>query len=146
MRQAAGFTLIEALIVVALVSIIAAVSAPAVTTALEQYNVISASQQVASTIRAARMQAVATNTALRVRFDYPSAGRYQVVLNADGVTAVGEVQLLPDDISFVDGFTDLQFSTAGRLLNAGAANIVVTNGNAEHDKTITISTSGRVQL
>jgi prepilin-type N-terminal cleavage/methylation domain-containing protein len=141
MRRTAGFTLIEILIVVALIAVLAGATAPAVTTAMEQYNVNSAGQQVVSTIRAARFQAVARNQTLQVRFNYPAAGQYQVVDTA--LNAVGEVQRLPDGITF-GGFTNLQITTTGRVTTA--SNIVVTNGSAEHDRTIAVSTSGRVQL
>jgi prepilin-type N-terminal cleavage/methylation domain-containing protein len=142
MRQAAGFTLIEILIVVALISVLAGTAAPIVAEGIRQYAINSAGQQVASTIRAARFQAVARNQTLQVRFDYPAAGQYQVVDTA--LNAVGEVQRLPDGITFGAGFTNLQISNAGRM--TAASNIVVTNGSAEHDRTIVVSTSGRIQL
>jgi prepilin-type N-terminal cleavage/methylation domain-containing protein len=141
MRQAAGFTLIEILVVMALIAVLAGAAAPTVTTALELYNINSAGQQVASTIRAARFQAVARNGTLQVRFNYPAAGQYQVVDTA--LNAVGEVQRLPDGITF-GGFTNLQITNTGRM--AAVSNIVVTNGNAAQDRTIVVSTSGRIQL
>lgn len=144
MRQAAGFTLIEILIVVALISVLAGTAAPIVAEGIRQYAINSAGQQVASTIRAARFQAVARNQTLAVRFDYPAAGQYQVVDTATPPNAVGEVQRLPDGITFGVGFTNLQISNAGRM--TAASNIVVTNGSAEHDRTIVVSTSGRIQL
>lgn len=146
MRAAsAGFSLIEILIVVALIAVLAGTAAPIVAEGVRQYAINSAGQQVASTIRAARFQAVARNQELRVRFNYPAAGQYQVVLNSNGTTPVGEVQLLPSGISF--GMpTDLQFRTTGRLLNVGAVTFVVTNGNAAQDRTIAVSTSGQVRL
>ncbi|MBI3046961.1 MAG: GspH/FimT family pseudopilin [Acidobacteria bacterium] len=147
MRRAAGFTLIELLIVVALVAILGAVTVPQVAEGLERYAVISAGQQVASTIRAARFQAVGKNTQLRVRFNYPAAGQYQVVLHSNGTTAMGEVQQLPGGVSFQAGFADVAFDTNGRRpTGALASTIVVTNGNAADDRTVTVSTSGRVQL
>ena len=127
MRNTAGFTLIEALVVMALISVLAGMTAPTVSAGMERYEVISASQQVAGTIRSARYQAVGKNMILKVRFDYPDAGQFQIV-DADD-TAVGSVQNLDDDIQFGD-FTDLEFSTSGRLTSGVAASIVITNGDA----------------
>ena len=147
MRHAAGFTLIEILVVVAIVSILAAVTMPTVAGAMDRYYILSAGQQVASTIRAARVQAVGKNMQLRVRFNYPAAGQYQVVRHSDGTTAVGQVQILPRDVSFQDGAADIAFDTNGRLTTGSvAAAIVVTNGTAADNRTINVSTSGRVQL
>lgn len=142
--ESAGFSLIEILIVVALIAVLAGTAAPIVAEGVRQFAINSAGQQVASTIRTARFQAVARNTGLRVRFNYPAAGQYQVVDTAS--VAVGDVQLLPTGISF-GASTDLDISTAGRVTTAGTPlTIVVTNGTAEHDRTITVSASGRVQL
>jgi prepilin-type N-terminal cleavage/methylation domain-containing protein len=143
MRNSAGFTLIETLLVVAVISILAGMTAPAVSAGMDRYEVISASQQVAGTIRTARYQAVGKNMILKVRFDFPEVGQFQIV-DADD-NPVGVVQYLDDDIAFGD-FTDLEFSTAGRLTSGVAASIVVTNGNAEHNRTVVVSKNGQVEL
>ena len=111
---------------------------------MDRYEMISTGQQVTSTIRSARFQAVARNTALRVRFDYPATGQYQVVLDSNGTTAICAMQYLPDGVTF-GASTDVAFDIAGRV-TTGAATIVVTNGNADYDRTTSVSTSGQVQL
>ncbi|MBI4888900.1 MAG: prepilin-type N-terminal cleavage/methylation domain-containing protein [Acidobacteria bacterium] len=141
MRGTAGFTLIEALIVVALIGVMAAIAAPAVTAGIDRYTILSAGQQVVSTIRTARVQAVATNMILVVRFDYPDTGQYQIVDASNA--AIGGVKTLASGISFSDGTTDVQFTTSGR---ANATTVVVTNGTADYDRTITVSISGQVKL
>jgi prepilin-type N-terminal cleavage/methylation domain-containing protein len=143
MRNTAGFTLIEALVVMALISVLAGMTAPAVSAGIDRYEVISASQQVAGTIRTARYQAVGKNMILRVRFDYPEAGQFQIV-DADDA-AIGLVQYLDDDIQFGD-FTDLEFSTSGRLTSGVAATIVITNGDADQNRTVVVSKNGQVEL
>lgn len=143
MRNTAGFTLIEALVVMALISVLAGMTAPTVSAGMERYEVISASQQIAGTIRTARYQAVGKNMILKVRFDYPEAGQFQIV-DADD-NAVGSVQNLDDDIQF-DDFTDLEFNTAGRLTSGVAASIVITNGDAANDRMIVVSKNGKVEM
>jgi hypothetical protein len=108
---------------------------------LKRYELITASQQVVSTIRSARLQAVSKNMVLKVRFDFPEGGQYQVVDAAD--MAVGGVQSLSGDITF-GGFTDVEFTTAGRL--AAPITITVSNGEEAQDRTISVSASGQVRL
>src|SRR6185436_1457907 len=107
-----GFSLVELLIVVALVATMAAIVVPSVQGAIAQYDLLTSGQQVVSTIRAARIQAVSRNQILKVRFDFPAAGQYQVVDAIDA--AVGLPQTLGGQITF-GAFTDVQFTTAGRL-------------------------------
>jgi prepilin-type N-terminal cleavage/methylation domain-containing protein len=136
-----GFSLIELLIVVGLVAVLGAMTAPVMAGAIKRYELITSGQQVVSTIRSARLQAVAKNMVLKVRFDFPEDGQYQVVDAAD--VAVGSVLTLGEDITF-GGFTDVQFTTAGRI--AAPVTITVTNGNVEQDGTINVSASGQVRL
>jgi hypothetical protein len=55
------------------------------------------------------------------------------------------VQHLDDDIQFGD-FTDLEFSTSGRLTSGVAASIVITNGDAANDRSVVVSKNGQVEL
>lgn len=142
-----GFTLIEILIVVALIGVLAGIAAPTVAAGIEQFNIISAGQQVASTLRAARFQAIARNRNVRVLFNSPAAGQYETEVwnTATSVwDSLTTSQSLPNDVSFGDGVVNITIDTQGRITPATA--ITVTNGNVEHDRTITVSTSGRIAL
>jgi prepilin-type N-terminal cleavage/methylation domain-containing protein len=145
LARADGFTLIELMIVAALVAVMAGIAIPAIAGAMSQYTVISASQQVVSTIRSARVQAVGKNQILKVNFD-PAAGTLQVQDAAD--QPIGPPTALPVGALFVAADTDVQFDTSGRLVAAIAApvTVVVGNGDAARNRTITITRSGRVQL
>jgi prepilin-type N-terminal cleavage/methylation domain-containing protein len=136
-----GFSLVEIMIVVALVATMAAITVPSVQGAIQRYDLLTSGQQVVSTIRAARIQAVSRNQILKVRFDFPAAGQYQVVDAVDA--AVGLPQTLGSQITF-GAFTDVQFTTAGRL--AAPVVIRVTNGTAAQDRIINVSASGQVRL
>jgi hypothetical protein len=121
---------------------------PATIGAMSRYALITASQQVVSTIRAARVQAVGQNRVARVRFNFPAAGQYQVLDSADA--ALGSVQTLPNNSAFGAISGAVEFNTSGRATHVGGGpapvTIVVSNGDATQDRTITISASGRVQL
>jgi len=138
-----GFSLIELMIVVGLVAVLAAMTIPQMAGAIKQYELLTAGQQVVSTVRAARLQAVAKNMALTVRFDYPAAGQFQVVETADLVTPVGTPLTLGNDVAF-DNPTDVDFTTSGRI--AAPITVTVTNGDDDYDRTISVSPSGQVRL
>jgi prepilin-type N-terminal cleavage/methylation domain-containing protein len=139
-----GFSLIEVMLVGALVALMAGISVPAIAAAMKRYTVITAGQQVASTIRAARTQAVGKNQALHVHVDV--GNRSYQILDADN-EAVGPLMLLPAGAVFVGADTDIRFNTSGRLNPAlGEMSIVVGDGDDANNRTITVTTSGRVQL
>ena len=142
MRTQAGFTLIEVLIVVGLIAVIGGASAPIVAGAMTRYNITSAAQQVTSTIRAARFQAVGRNLALKVRLNFPAAGQYQIVRDADDAP-IGPAQALPVGIAF-EAPVDLRVGTNGRFV--ADANFNITNGTDAYDRTITVSDTGNVAL
>ena len=143
-----GFSLIELMIVVALVAVLAGIAVPATTSAMSRYALITASQQVVGTIRNARVQAVGKNRVTRVRFNFPAAGQYQVLDSADA--ALGSVQFLANGATFGAVSGAVEFNPSGRATHVGGGpapvTLVVSNGVAEQDRTITISASGRVLL
>lgn len=142
---------------------------------MKRFSLISASQQVVSTIRLARYQAVGKNKTLRVRFNCPAADQYRIVeLTGDaGIDGAGNrcdetvypfpapdanpatlpnldgaVQYLPNGADFSAVSGDLEINTSGRvtaLAGALPATIEVSNQDAE-TKTIRVSASGRVEL
>lgn len=74
MRSEHGFTLIEILIVVAFIGITAAISVPVFIESNARNRLWTASEQIGSTIRQARLKAITQNTTYRVAFDCPSTG------------------------------------------------------------------------
>ena len=143
-RTDEGFSLIEALVTVALVSVLAGIVVPSVAAGMARYEVISASQQIVSTVRRARFEAVAQNRVHYVRFD-TDADEYQIRRMEGGVEVDADAaQSLPQTIAFADGAEDIQINADGRV--AAARTITITNGDADNNQTITVSASGRVQL
>ena len=78
-KDDAGFSVIEVVVVASVTMITVGLAAPSITGAIETYRFNSDVQNVAATIRSARYKAVASNVALRVRFNCPTTGHMRVV-------------------------------------------------------------------
>ena len=78
-RSDAGFTLVDIMMVVAIAGVVAGVSVPSITAAMQRFALHGARQTVAAEIRLARFMAVSTNRTVRVRFNCPGPGQFRVV-------------------------------------------------------------------
>ena len=145
MRKDSGFTLIELMVVIAIVAILASVTVPNLIAWLPKYRVGSAARNVMSAVEFARLQAIRENSDVDVNFDY-AADRVTVV-NTGGQTLRRlqwrpEIDLidpgLPDGLGALLQFDGRGFAnasgrvTVGNTMDAGVSrNIIVTlGGNA----------------
>ena len=124
-RRDRGFTLLEMLVVVAIVAIMAAVSLPSIGTYIRNYKIKGASQEVAGEVTSARSKAIMSNTNAGVSFVAVDADSYRWVHEdlAAG-EQLGLLKDLPIGIRFVASGTanagpSHPLSAARRLLHAG---------------------------
>lgn len=136
-----GYTLMDMVTSIVLGMIVLGMAAPATSKILNQYRLRGAASQIAFELSRARMQAVAQNKFVRVRFT--DSGTYVLETSQDGGTyeAAGGTVSLPDGVNLVsDGATSLTFNRQGFVQNNMALSIQNPNGQ----KTISMNSIGRV--
>lgn len=159
-RSEPGFTLIELLVVLALISIPVGVAIPTLSGSTARNSVWTASEQIGSQIRQARLKAISRNTRFRVRFDCPAAGQFrvlQVTGNAAIDNAAGRcsatqtydsgVFQMPANVSYGDDPPLLEVNGRGTFSsdNGIPSTITVTyTGNGTTSRSLSMSATGQI--
>lgn len=152
----AGFSLIEMIVVVALVGLLAAVGLPSMQDWLDRYRVRTAAEQLASLIQLQRMRAVSQNTDFSIDFD-ANAGSYTLYQGdaATGTALEPQAHTLPMGVLF-SGNADpvnvpsdeMIFHADGSLNNSTATTdtIYLANNNGDIFLLSINRSTGRVQV
>src|SRR4030042_1810717 len=102
-----GFTIIEVIVVVAIIGIIAAVGIPGFSKWLPNYRLRLAAQEILSGFQLAKTTAIKRNTNCTVIFSVPSIGRY---VNVGGVNY--------EYVIFVDSDRDLEYDAGEQIIRS----------------------------
>ncbi len=141
-----GFTLVEMMIVIALLAIIAAIAAPNFQTYMAQRRLNGAARQVMTDLMDARMKAVSENNQFKVFF--LDTHQYKVLddENNNGTEDTGETSVTKDIQSDYPGVT-LSASAHPIFYPRGTAwGTTVTLTNTSGSKSVSVSTAGRVKI
>jgi len=152
-KSGAGFTLLEMLIVVAVLAVIGALSANYLTSYQKDLNLDKDSSQIFNYLEEARNKSLAKedNKAWGIHFENPASGSdffelYSTDTNYAGGT-VSEKIYLSSGVVFSDpatgNSTDIQFSKLSATI-VSATSVTIVSQTSNNTKTITVNTEGRV--
>ncbi|MDD5724076.1 MAG: GspH/FimT family pseudopilin [Syntrophales bacterium] len=141
-----GFTLVEIMIVIAVMAILAAIAAPNFQTYMTQRRLNGAARQVMTDMMEARMRAATQNNQFRIFF--LDNHRYQVLDddNNNNLVTVGETSVTRDiqneypDVS-LNATADPIFYPRG---TAFGATVTITNSGGSKD--VRVASTGRVRI
>ena len=144
-----GFTLIEMMMVIAIIAIMSAVAIPAFMSMLPGMRLNGAARQVMTDLMAARMDAVKQNNRFRVFFNSPGTNQYQILDDDDndGTADTGEA-ITTKNIQ--DNYSDVTFSSTNNPIFTprGTATSLptITLQNPSGTKSVSVSIAGRVKI
>lgn len=145
-----AFTLVELMIVIAIIGIVSAIAAPNFRTYMAERRLSGAARMVMSDLMAARQKAVSMNQ--RVKVSFVSNHSYEIWNDADNNKNVADNEgedvvrdIRPDyyDVTLSSN-TNPEFMPNGMVL--AATNGTVTLSNTTGSKQVTTSSAGRVRI
>ncbi len=141
-----GFSLIEVVVVIALMAIIAAFVAPNFMNMMVQRRLNGAARQIMSELMNARMQAVSQQNAFKISF--PSNHEYTILDDDDndGVADTGE-SIQTKDIQ--SDYYDVTLNSTANVIfsGRGTANLAtITVSNSAGSKNVNVEITGYVKI
>lgn len=146
MMNPKGITLIELVVVMAIIAIGAALTTPNISGWLPSYRLRSATRDVVSIMRVAQLKAVSNNTSHRVTFNTVNDSYVLEYQNTGGgwVTE-GETQSLPTGVKFN---TNLAGNITTFLPNSTATdgNVTLNNNKGANKRIRLLGLTGRIRI
>jgi prepilin-type N-terminal cleavage/methylation domain-containing protein len=137
-RGAKGVTLIELVVVMAIVAIMALFMAPAIGEWVDNFRIRQAARDISSTLQQAKMQTISTRTQHSVTFT-PGTGSTPATYQ---LTPGGNVTQVPRGVNITAGGT-ISFNSDGTSPVNGTITINNTKGKQYQ---VSVSATGRIQM
>ena len=144
--RAAGFTLIELMIIVSILSIAGALAVPQYLQWNARIQLRAAASEIASTLTLARIAAMNRNRSVDVNVQtLGGVVRVSAVETTSGLSVLPSQSMMPSVISVVGGPITVSFSSLGTRTSAGNAMQTVALCNSYHQQyEVQIITAGKV--
>jgi prepilin-type N-terminal cleavage/methylation domain-containing protein len=144
--HAAGFTLVELMITVAVIGIVSSVTAVNVLREIPHYRLTNAASQLAWTFRGLRMRAIGQHHAVTVTFTNSHVYTVWTDRNDNGISDSGEVQTIDINGAYpgvqLASTADATFNPTGTVTNLPT----ITLTNPTGSKTLTMNILGEVTI
>jgi len=148
-HKKAGFTLIELMIVIAIMAILAGIAAPNFQTYMTQRRLNGAARQVMTDLMAARMKAVSLNQKVKVSFG--SNHTYQIWNDADCNRTVADNEGEDIERDIHPDYHDVTFSASANPVfqtrgTATISTITLTLTSSSESKDVKVYLTGRIKI
>jgi len=145
LRRRKGFTLIETVVVMAIIGIVSAIAIPQMGTLMDRYRLNGAARLIWADLQNARMTAIKENRSIRAEFDF-LAHTYSFFRVETGETILtrnlnGEY---PTISAYKTNGGSITFTSTGETLNNVNASVITLGPSAS--KTIEIKETGRIAI
>lgn len=159
MGDTRGFTILELLMVTAVLGIVAAMAIPAMNNAVERNKVFTTAELVAAQVREARLAAITRNAPVRVRFNC-AGGRAMRLLAVTGDPSIdnasnrcdltqptdGSPVFLPENVTLSASSPLLEVDGRGFITSIGGTMpLFLSVNNGSHTRTVAVTGTGRVR-
>ena len=145
LRRKKGFTLVETIVVIAIVGVVSAIAIPQMRTLMDSYRLDGAARLIWADLQNARMTAIKENRSIRAEFDF-LAHTYSFFRVDTGDTILtrnlnGEY---PTISAYKSSGGSITFTSTGVTLNNVNATVITVGPSAS--KTIEIKETGRIAI
>jgi type IV fimbrial biogenesis protein FimT len=158
MKKESGFTMLELLIIIAMLGVVAAIAVPNFLGILPTYRLKSATQDLLSNLQRAKITAVERNQDVGVTFE---TGQYTIFVDENGTRDPTGQQVIRtqsyadynDPITATNNFAlvvsgkeTTAFAPTGLLVQANAAGNVVLTNSKGRSMTVVVSMAGGIWI